>query len=290
MRIVRDRLCLIALLPIGSLAADAGTQPVSVTIAADRDTTLFQDPAGQIANGAGAYLFAGQTLRSGLDRRALIRFDVAPAIPAGAAVVSVELRLTCSRNNSAATTLNLHRVSAPWGEGASDAGDPGGSGAQALPGDATWLHTSYPGTFWTTIGGDFSPLVSASAPIADGLLALGPVVFASSSALVADVRSWVNDPSSNHGWALLSVSSVGSSAHRFDSRENPAAANRPTLVVVYTPPCVADFNASGSLSVQDLFDFLIAYFAQDPRTDINGVGGITVQDLFDYLAAYFAGC
>lgn len=57
-----------------------------------------------------------------------------------------------------------------------------------------------------------------------------------------------------------------------------------------TPPCIADFNGSGGLSVQDIFDFLAGYFAGDPRADVNGVGGLSVQDVFDFLAAYFEGC
>lgn len=54
--------------------------------------------------------------------------------------------------------------------------------------------------------------------------------------------------------------------------------------------CAADINCSGSLSVQDIFDFLAAYFEQAPGGDFNGVNGHTVQDIFDFLAAYFAGC
>jgi len=54
--------------------------------------------------------------------------------------------------------------------------------------------------------------------------------------------------------------------------------------------CPADFNQSGEITVQDIFDFLAAYFAGDPDTDINNSGEITVQDIFDFLAAYFAGC
>lgn len=54
--------------------------------------------------------------------------------------------------------------------------------------------------------------------------------------------------------------------------------------------CVADFNCSGSLSVQDVFDFLGAYFAGDSRADFNTSGTVTVQDIFDFLNAYFAGC
>jgi len=54
--------------------------------------------------------------------------------------------------------------------------------------------------------------------------------------------------------------------------------------------CAADFNDNGGVTVQDIFDFLSAYFTAAPRADFNGVGGITVQDIFDYLSAYFAGC
>jgi len=60
--------------------------------------------------------------------------------------------------------------------------------------------------------------------------------------------------------------------------------------VVAGMSCRADFDCSGSVSVQDLFGFLAAWFAQDSRADFNGTGGVTVQDLFDYLAAWFAGC
>ncbi|MCC6322479.1 MAG: hypothetical protein IT438_13700 [Phycisphaerales bacterium] len=60
--------------------------------------------------------------------------------------------------------------------------------------------------------------------------------------------------------------------------------------VVPIPDCPADFNLSGTVTVQDLFDFLAAYFAGDPHADINGSASITVQDIFDFLAAYFRGC
>lgn len=74
---------------------------------------------------------------------------------------------------------------------------------------------------------------------------------------------------------------------------------------------VADFNNSGEKSVQDIFDFLTAYFGNciDPNghnppcnpplpplppecigdADINGNCMISVQDVFDFLSAYF-GC
>jgi hypothetical protein len=54
--------------------------------------------------------------------------------------------------------------------------------------------------------------------------------------------------------------------------------------------CRADFNESGVVSVQDIFDFLAAFFGGESDADFNGSGVISVQDIFDYLAAYFTGC
>lgn len=62
------------------------------------------------------------------------------------------------------------------------------------------------------------------------------------------------------------------------------------LKIVPAQVCAADINNSGTLTVQDIFDFLNAYFSGAPAADFNGAGGITVQDIFDYLNAYFMGC
>jgi hypothetical protein len=54
--------------------------------------------------------------------------------------------------------------------------------------------------------------------------------------------------------------------------------------------CFADFNRDGAVSVQDLFDFLIAYQRGSATADLNASGSLTVQDVFDFLSAYFVGC
>jgi hypothetical protein len=56
-----------------------------------------------------------------------------------------------------------------------------------------------------------------------------------------------------------------------------------------TPCCRGDFNQSGALEVQDIFDYLNAWFATFPAADFNG-GGLDVQDIFDFLNAWFGGC
>lgn len=57
-----------------------------------------------------------------------------------------------------------------------------------------------------------------------------------------------------------------------------------------TTCCKANFNLQGGVTVQDIFDFLTAFFANDPAADINGEGGVSVQDIFDFVGAFFAGC
>lgn len=54
--------------------------------------------------------------------------------------------------------------------------------------------------------------------------------------------------------------------------------------------CPGDFNGSGTDTIQDIYDFISAFFAQSPAADVNASGTVSVQDLFDFLAGYFAGC
>jgi hypothetical protein len=54
-------------------------------------------------------------------------------------------------------------------------------------------------------------------------------------------------------------------------------------------PCRADFNGADGVTVQDIFDFLNAWFAGNPAANFNG-GLLEVQDIFDFLNAWFVGC
>jgi trimeric autotransporter adhesin len=54
--------------------------------------------------------------------------------------------------------------------------------------------------------------------------------------------------------------------------------------------CTADFACDGDISPRDIFAFLRAYFAGDPRADLDGDGGFSSADTFIFLDAYFAGC
>ena len=63
----------------------------------------------------------------------------------------------------------------------------------------------------------------------------------------------------------------------------------PLILINAWNPCPQDFNENGVVSVQDIFDFLAAFFGNDCRADFNNASGISVQDIFDFLAAYFTG-
>ncbi len=213
-----------------TLALPAAADIISIPAAAD--ATLYEDPAGAIANGAGQHFFAG-TNGSGvfLNRRALIRFDLAGAIPSDATITGVTLVLKMSRASTPdPAEVSLHRLLAGWNEGASDADGNEGSGAPAAPGSATWLHRGMSDALWSVPGGDFDPAASAAITIG------GVGVYQwSSPAMIADVQSWLTDGAGNFGWALLGDESAASTAKRFDSRENPDPALRPMLVVQYVP-------------------------------------------------------
>jgi hypothetical protein len=56
------------------------------------------------------------------------------------------------------------------------------------------------------------------------------------------------------------------------------------------PCCPANYNQINGLEVQDIFDFLNAWFAGETRADFNNNGILEVQDIFDFLNGWFAGC
>ncbi len=57
-----------------------------------------------------------------------------------------------------------------------------------------------------------------------------------------------------------------------------------------SPCCRSDTNQDGTVSLQDLFDYLTLWFSQAPGADSNGNGSVSVQDLFDFLTSWFTHC
>jgi hypothetical protein len=198
----------------------------TVSLPAQKDSTIYLDLNGQLSNGHGIYLFVGRTTND-LLRRGLIAFDLS-SIPTNATITAATLSLFSNRPrpNDGPVDVSLNRVLREWGEGASDAGEPGGIGAQAEKNDATWLHNLFDTSFWTTAGGDFSATPSATTPVLEN----GTYTW-SGTGLLADVQSWVSNPTTNFGWFILAPETDTGNAQRFNTRENTN--DVPQLAVTY---------------------------------------------------------
>ncbi len=213
---------------IGWLLAASAASATTVQLSANKDNTLYQQASGTLSNGAGSFFFAGNN-GGGEIRRGLIAFDIQATVPHGAIISSVTLTLHMSQTTAGPQSVELHRVSADWGEGTSDASGGEGGGAPSTTNDATWIHRFFNTVFWSAPGGDFSAAPGATQSVSD-------TAFYSwtGAGLVADVQSWLDVPAGNFGWALVGNESAGSTAKRFDSRQNAAANLRPVLTVDYT--------------------------------------------------------
>jgi len=207
-----------------ALASLARGQNPSVTLQASLDNAIFSN-SGTLSSGQGD-LFTGRTVSHGV-RRALVAFDIAKHVPAGAKIISVELQMSvtkASRGPSFGTFV--HRVTANWGEGTSQATS--GRGSPATTGDATWTYAVFNTQQWKTPGGDFISPASTAASVGS----IGRYKFTSTAAFVADAQLMLDTPASNFGWLLETTENI-TSARRWASRENASSSLRPTLTIVY---------------------------------------------------------
>ena len=134
-RILMQTTVTVALLLAGPLASAA-----QVTINPVKDNTIYRGPTrstGEIFEdnscGAGAEVYAGVT-NDGFNRRALLQFDIAGAVPAGSTINSVTLTTTINRSgDNQNATMTLRPITRLWGEGTVDCGciRGGGQGAPA---------------------------------------------------------------------------------------------------------------------------------------------------------------
>lgn len=217
------RIVALTSLALAGVCHPASAETMSLTPVAD---TTLQSALPNNNLGDGTSFQAGGRRQGGVAR-ALLRFDIAGSLPAGATVNSASLTVNVVGVPSGAvnSVFDLHRLQAGWGEG--NGSDHGGSAGGA--GQATWNNRLGSGTPWTSAGGDFSATVSASRAIAG----FGAYTFSSTGNLVADVQNWLNSPAGNFGWLLQSQSEITpTSIRRFASRDD--AVNRPLLTIQYT--------------------------------------------------------
>jgi len=271
----------VALASASTSAGDTGV----VALWPDRDNTLVEIEDGSLSLGLSEFIFAGRVGLHGGGaklRRGLIRFDIASSIPALATIVAVELHVTCALTNTGPHHVELRSALQGWGEGTSNGF--GGAGAPATPGDATWLHTFWPDQFWASTGGDCAEAPSGVAEIGYP----GAYVFATAPGMVSDVQSWLDEPSTNHGWLIMGDEPFIQSVKAFASRENPIVEQRPVLMVTYVAGQASpgDLNGDDVVDGADLGTLLGGWGAcptgggdRDCPADLDGSGTVDGADL-----------
>jgi hypothetical protein len=250
-----------ALLILGGLVTCSAFAD-SVTLTANADTHLFE-PAPD--NNAGGNPFFSSGANFSLKRtRSLVKFNLAGQIPANASIQSASLTLTVTNVpfSSTDSIFDLHRLLVDWGEGTGTSAADGGRAAVA--GEATWNHRFHPSTSWSAVGaaapGDFSSTVSTSKLLQD----VGTYTFSSTPEMVADIRQWVANPSTNFGWILISESEDTTGTHRMFASRESSANNKPTLVVQFVIPVTPTIKSIQK--VGSTIQFIFTALAGQPYT------------------------
>ena len=264
-----------------------GARADQVTLFPGADATLIELKPTNSLGGAG-WLAAGLT-QNGNTNRALIKFDIATAIPAGSTILDVGVRVTVTRtpvDGNADSLFSLRRILRPWNEGSNlpeDAQYPG-LGGPAQPGDATWTHASWGTNAWTIPGGQEGVDYASDFSSATGIAGLGDYSF-EGSGLITDAQLWLDHPEQNFGWMLKTEEEESIfTARRFGSRELEDAGESPQLIITYLPPIVLTNIHVASNRLHLTVDALLGYsYAVEARAVASGTNAWTVLTNFGLI-------
>ncbi len=278
-------------------------QPQVITFSPSKDNTIYEESVN--SNAKGENIFTGNTAPQvgPSKRRALLTFPVSfptplnPGQTAGATVLSATLTLYCTKTVSGPVNVSLHKLSANWGEGTSNAGSSAdGAGVAPTANDATWQDRFYNANSWVTAGGNFAATASATTSVD----AQGVTYSWTSAQMVADVQNWADNPATNFGWIVIGDEVNATTAKRFGSRENLTPGFRPVLTVTYlgpVPVTLAGFAAKETakgiqLNWQTQQELNNAWFDVQHSPDgvqfnnigrITGAGNSTIVKNYDFV-------
>ncbi len=213
-----------------SSAADTVLRQNAADAPANADTTLFVD-----------YRDAGSTN----DNQVLIRFDdiiggTLGQIPAGATIISAQLRLASLASNAPGDGGTFHAMLTDWSD--TDTWNSLTDGISADGVEAASAATTQAGN-------------PTRNPNAQGGF--------NEFNVTSDVQAWVDGSFENNGWAVLPWN-LGTDGWAIQSSESTLESDRPMLRVYYLPPAVApEFSITPSVSLNEgnsgttNFDFVV---------------------------------
>lgn len=271
------------MLLLGSLVI-ATAHADEVVVTPTKDNSIFSADIAN-SNGIGDGVFCGRTGAHGSStlQRSLLAFDVASHVPAGSTITGATLTLTLLNSVSEEQTHTLHVLLADWGEGTSNA--PGGGGAPATSGDATWLFRFFATDVWNDLGGDFTETVTASAEVG---LEPGPITWGPTAEMTADVQGWLDDPATNFGWIMRGNEKDTHTAKKFASKDHEDKLIHPALVIEFTTSsCPEDLDGSGDVGFQDILRVISGWGpCEGCPEDLDGSGDVGFGDLLRILGAW----
>ncbi len=161
--------------------------------------------------------------------------------------MTLQITVTRAPNSGAVDSIfDIRRLLQAWSEG-----------------DVTW-NSRMAGIPWQTPGVTGATDSAAAASSSVFVSGSDTYVFPSTTALVNDVQSWVNNPGSNAGWLLISEGEgTPKTARQFGTREDPA--NAPVLTIQYavsarpTQPLISQVIVTGN-------QFHFSFNAESNRT------------------------
>lgn len=190
----------------------------TVTLGAATDDCFIQGGYGTNVNNCGQNFLdvgwdGGAWSLGGTPHRALMKFDVASALPAGAVLTGAELvAYTFGEYSTTPANIGLYRMTAPWTAAAT-------------------YRTSNGSTPWAQLGGDHDP---AAVSVHSDVAGEGEFFCWDATSLV---QKWVDGSAANHGLMLRAQSESGTSntIKTFASRNNTWTEVLPRLDVEYRP-------------------------------------------------------
>jgi hypothetical protein len=167
---------------------------------------------------------AGWSLGTSSVQRGLIKFDLS-SLAAGTVINSAEIVLVFN-NVLGDTNLSINKVTKAWDEGIS-------VGVAATDG-CTWVNADAGvSDAWTTVGGDYGAQMGTFL-ITGASYGIGSTITITLN--TAQVQSWIDTSSSNHGMIIKATTESGLTHFNVFYTSEAVEANRPKLNLSITGP------------------------------------------------------